>query len=206
VFIRRKKTTFPALSLWNLMAKTSNSSLWTEVGYQLFAIEGLEGIQVERLARILQLNKSGFYHYFGDMEVYCSELLRLHVKVSDQYLAEIKDLTSIDPGFLQLLNKYKTGVLFQLQLIRNKGNQSFYQVAEKIDQREEVLLHALWSDYVGFHDNPSLAIKFYGIIRDMLYTRLSPQNFNYPFLHNVMSEAKMVMEQIARQETVQPNR
>ena len=50
------------------MEKHKNSSVWTEEGYRLFAKEGLDGIQVERLARILSLNKSGFYHYFGDLE------------------------------------------------------------------------------------------------------------------------------------------
>ena len=62
------------------MEKAKNSSVWTEVGYNLFAEEGIEGIQVERLARILQLNKSGFYHYFGDIDGYCEELINLHKK------------------------------------------------------------------------------------------------------------------------------
>jgi AcrR family transcriptional regulator len=53
------------------MEKAKNSSAWTEVGYALFAEEGLDGIQVERLARILKLNKSGFYHYFRDLDGYC---------------------------------------------------------------------------------------------------------------------------------------
>ncbi len=186
------------------MEKAKNSSAWTEVGYELFATEGLDGIQVERLARILQLNKSGFYHYFGDMEVFCEELLRLHDKICDQYLIEVSKLTSIDPGFLQLMIKYKTGVLFNLQLIRHNDNPLFHKKAERVDLEEEVLLRALWSDYIGFHDSPPLAIKYYGIVRDMLYTRLSPQNFNYPFLHNMMTEAKVLMEQIVRQETNQP--
>ena len=62
------------------MEKHKNSAAWTEVGYDLFAHEGLDGIQVERLARILQLNKSGFYHYFGDLEGFCMELFALHKK------------------------------------------------------------------------------------------------------------------------------
>jgi hypothetical protein len=37
---------------------------WLDVGYKIFAHEGPEGIQVERLARILGVNKSGFYHFF----------------------------------------------------------------------------------------------------------------------------------------------
>jgi AcrR family transcriptional regulator len=60
------------------MEKVKNSLLWTEEGYNIFAKEGLDAIQVERLARILHLNKSGFYHYFGDLEGYCVELIKMH--------------------------------------------------------------------------------------------------------------------------------
>ena len=62
------------------MEKHKNSSVWTEEGYCLFAKEGLHGIQVERLARILGLNKSEFYHYFGDIEGFCYALVLLHKK------------------------------------------------------------------------------------------------------------------------------
>ena len=65
------------VALSKIMEKAKNLSVWTEAGYKLFAEEGLEGIQVERLARILQLNKSGFYHYFGDLDGYCEELIKL---------------------------------------------------------------------------------------------------------------------------------
>lgn len=65
------------------MGKTNNASVWTEGGYKIFANEGTEGIQVERLARILNLNNSGFYHYFGDLKSFIDELLKLHEKKAD---------------------------------------------------------------------------------------------------------------------------
>ncbi len=74
----------------------------------------------------------------------------------------------------------------------------FTESAERVDLEEEALLRGLWSDYIGFHDNPALAIKYYGIVRDMLYTRLSAQNYNYPFLHDMMNEARALMDQIVR--------
>jgi len=33
---------------------------WIKAGYKLLGKEGVDGVKVERLARILQLNKSGF--------------------------------------------------------------------------------------------------------------------------------------------------
>ena len=37
------------IALSNIMEKAKNLSVWTEVGYTLFAEEGMDGIQVERL-------------------------------------------------------------------------------------------------------------------------------------------------------------
>ena len=89
------------------MEKAKNSSIWTEAGYDLFAEEGIEGIQVERLARILNLNKSGFYHYFGDLDGYCDELIKLHERKADLYLADLAKVKSIDPDYLMVLVKHK---------------------------------------------------------------------------------------------------
>jgi AcrR family transcriptional regulator len=179
------------------MDKSQKISVWTEAGYRIFAEEGLDGIQVERLARILQLNKSGFYHYFGDLEIFFEELLKLHVTKADLYFSEIRNVKSIDPEYLCLLIKHKISNMFHLQLIRSPHNSSFYNTAKKIDEREDILLRDLWSDYLDLNERPDLAIRYFDVVRDMFYARVSFQNFNYAFLHNLVTEAKTVMQQIA---------
>ena len=187
------------------MEKAKNSSIWTEAGYDLFAEEGIEGIQVERLARILNLNKSGFYHYFGDLDGYCDELIRLHERKAASYMADLIGIRSIDPDYLNLLVNYKTEIMFHLQLIRSKDNQLFYKTAEKIDQQEEPLLGDLWADYLGIRDNPSLAMRYFSIVRDVLYARLSFKNLNYSFLHSLIVEAKAVMQQMTDAKELKPS-
>jgi hypothetical protein len=44
------------------MSKKNSIRTWLEAGYDQFADEGLEGLQIERLSRITNLNKSGYYH------------------------------------------------------------------------------------------------------------------------------------------------
>jgi len=178
------------------MEKAKNLAVWTDVGYTLFAQEGLEGIQVERLARILQLNKSGFYHYFGDLDGYCEELIRLHKRKADLFLADVAKVKSIDPDYLMALVQHRVPCMFHLQLIRSKDNLLFYKTAEQIDQQEDVLISELWSDYLGIHDHPALAIRYFNIVRDMLYARISFKNFDYHTLHTLMTEAKAVMQQM----------
>jgi AcrR family transcriptional regulator len=181
------------------MDKLKHASAWTEQGYALFAEEGLDGIQVERLARILQLNKSGFYHYFGDMEVYGAELLRLHEQKADSFFNEVSHIKTIDPEYFQKVVQYKVTMLFQVQLYRCKNNPAFYNVAEMLDQKEDVILRELWSEYLGFGDNASLAIRYFDIVRDMIYSRISLQNLTYEFLRKLFTEAKVLVHQMAEE-------
>jgi AcrR family transcriptional regulator len=180
------------------MEKPKGSLLWVEAGYDVFALEGINGIQVERLARILQRNKSGFYHYFGDMETYSGDLLRLHQRRAKEYLLESRTIKSIDPDYLNIVVKYKVPILFQIQCYRS-ANAAFCDIAEKIDQEEDTILRALWADYLGYADKPDLASRFFNIIRDMFYGRATNQNFDYQFLQTIVTEAKSLVQQIANQ-------
>lgn len=179
------------------MEKSKNSSVWLEEGYTLFANEGPDGIQIERLARILGLNKSGFYHYFGDLDIFYSELLSLHKKKADIYLNDLRAIEAIDPGYLEVVAKHKLPVIFNMQLLRAKDNLVFVQLAEAIDKKEDELIGKLWSAYLGIGDNTELAVRYFIIVRDMAYARMSVQNLDVSFLRNLMTEARAVLQQVS---------
>ena len=172
--------------------------MWTEEGYHLFAREGLEGLQIERLARILQLNKSGFYHYFGDLEGYCMELTKLHHQKVKAFLEDIRHLKTLDPDYLLLLIEHTTTVMFQVQLTRTKDRYSFYNTSELIDLKVNAAVEQLWNDFLGHRHNADLAIRYYHIVRDMFYTRVSFQNFTYAFLHDLVTDAKVLIDQVTQ--------
>ena len=179
------------------MEKHKNSAGWAEAGYNLFAREGLEGIQVERLARILQLNKSGFYHYFGDLEGFCLELLELHKKKVNVFVEEVYGIKKLDPDYLHLVISHAKTVMFQVQLIRNSNSQFLYAASEIADQKVQVAIRELWCDYLDIPRDTDLGMRYYAIVRDMFYTRISFQNLNYTFLHNMVTDAKSIMVEIS---------
>lgn len=183
------------------MDRSKNISAWTEQGYILFAEEGLDGIHVERLARILQLNKSGFYHYFGDMEGYYAELLRLHRQKAGLYFDELSKINAIDPDWFRIVAQFKVPVIFHIQLRRCKTNSAFYATADELDRNGAERLTELWSDYLGYKDTPDLAMRYYSIVRDMIYSRTTSQNMSYEFLRNLVSEAKELARQISESHT-----
>jgi len=178
------------------MEKHKNSDAWTEAGYGVFAREGLNGIQVERLARILQLNKSGFYHYFGDLEGFCAELLNAHKKKTDQFVQELSDIKRLDPDCLHLVINNRVTIMFQVQLTRSQSNYLLYAASELVDKKIEIAMRELWCDYMEIPYHSDLALRYYAIVRDMFYTRISFQNFNYTFLHDQVAGAKAILDEI----------
>jgi AcrR family transcriptional regulator len=184
------------------MGKTKNVEAWVEEGYKLFAEEGLEGIQVERLARILGLNKSGFYHHFGDLEGFCTELLMMHEKKVGLFLQRVEETKILDPDYLNLLIEHAVMVMFQVQLTRDKRSHSFYHAGGVVDQRLNLAVRQLWSAYLDVQNDSDLAMRYFNMVRDMFYTRISFKNLNYEYLHDMATEAKRIVDEIGKPKTL----
>jgi len=179
------------------MAKAKNATIWTEAGYELFAREGFEAIQIEKLARLLQLNKSGFYHYFGDLEVFLDELLRLHRQKANLYMADIREVQTIDPEYFQIVVKHKVPVMFHMHLFRTKNKPEFTALAQTIDEEEEIIMGELWTAYLGFKGSSEAAIRYFNLVRDMINARMSFQNLDVEFLRVGVTEAKLIIQNLA---------
>lgn len=173
---------------------------WVDAGYTLFAHEGPDGLQVERLARILSLNKSGFYHYFGDTESYVKRLMLNHDRMVDLLLRDGSDCQYIDPDYLNVLVKHKTTVMAQIQLVRNQTHALFYGAYKAVDDKVGLALLRIWIGHVGLSNNPDLALTYYGIVRDMFYSRMNHENFNYEYLRILSNEARDIVIKIINQQ------
>ncbi len=175
------------------MPGSATKKKWIEIGYDLFANEGPEGVQVERMSRILKLNKSGFYHHFGDMEVFAAELVAHHNDMAEKYLSDAAACKVIDPEYLMVMVKYKLAVLAHVQLVRNKNKLYYYGAHKEIDEKIGETILTIWSEYVSMQHDPNTALKYHGVVRDMLLTRISPENFNYNNLHQWIDEVKEIV-------------
>ena len=178
------------------MEKGKSSTQWIEEGYNIFAFEGPEGIQVERLARIVSLNKSGFYHYFGDIDTFHQELFSNHKHKVDQYLSRLKEIKTVDPEYFELLIEYKVSLLFQVQLTRIKSNPEIVKLAEQIHQTQDSFLMPLWCSYLGVDGHSSLAMRDFDIVRHMVYSRMDFKKLDYKELQTLIGEARTVIREL----------
>ena len=170
---------------------------WVKAGYKLLGKEGIEGIKVERLARILQLNKSGFYHYFGSMDSYVKGLHQYHVNMAKAIAKEIAVCESLDPDVLQLMLKHKSFFLVESQLlVKSKTTNYFsseFDEAGKIVNRE---LLPLWRKATQLPENSEVALSYLNIILHFFYARINCDNLNYEYLHALTFETEEVLNKV----------
>lgn len=181
------------------MRRINAFNTWIEAGYNQFAAEGLEGIQVERLARITSLNKSGYYHYFGDRDIFLQELMNQHVRNAEQLTFELRRMKQIDPDFIHILLKHPVPIMVHMQLVRNRHEPLLVDTYNKINGFTDQAVLNTWAEFIGTPDNPQFALKYFRQARDMFYSRISFERMNYKFLHELLYEVKELLQEATYQ-------
>ena len=70
---------------------------WLRAALAVFESEGIEGVRVERLARDLNVAKSGFYWHFKDRDELYDELIELWERESTQEVTLSEEVISLPP-------------------------------------------------------------------------------------------------------------
>ena len=169
---------------------------WVKAGYKIFAKEGIEGIKVERLARTLQLNKSGFYHYFGSMDNYLKNVLQYHVCMSKSIAEEISGCESFDPDLLNLIIKHKPFFLVESQLLL-KSRPSYF--GSDVDEASKIInkeLLPLWRKETHLPEDSVAALSYLNIILHFFYARINSDNLSYQLLHSLTYETEEILNKV----------
>jgi AcrR family transcriptional regulator len=177
------------------MSKNNSEKIWIEAGYNQFAVEGLEGIQVERLAKITGLNKSGYYHYFGDRETYLEKLMKHHLQLAVAYTNELKAIKQFDPEYMELLIRYSKEMMFTTQLVRYRHLRLLEKTHELMNEMIDPVLSNLFADFIDFKDYAEFSTKYFNQVRYMFHARITPERLNYEYLRDFMYQARELAQQ-----------
>jgi AcrR family transcriptional regulator len=180
------------------MAKENSATKWLQTGYTVFAHEGPDGIQIERIARIMALNKSSFYHYFGTLEIFFEMLVKYHYNRIDVAIKDADEAENFDPDYLDTIVRHKVTFMVQMQLSRHKNNTMFSKAYSKVNEKIDQSVILLWNKHLGLTNNDDVSLLYLGFVRDTIFARISFENFNYHFLHELASEAKRIVEEIQK--------
>ncbi len=177
-----------------IMNHSKSYASWIKAGYELFAQEGPEGIQIERLARILDLNKSGFYHYFGNHETYFQHLMKHHLLQADLLVANLQTTINFIPECVQLLANSSIPILVQKQLQRACHIPLFTKTYDEINSKADPAILPLWMGFIEMPDNPTLALQYFEFVRDTFYARVTPDTLSFKFIFDISMQAKEICD------------
>lgn len=169
---------------------------WIEEGYKMVSKNGFKSLNIESIGRNIQKNKSSFYHYFGDMETFESELFEHHYRQADLFSRKIVECEVMKPDMLNLFIGYKIDLFFHRQLRINRDNPIYKNCFEKSFKIIETSLIHKWVDFLELKDNIMFATSFLNIIIDNFFLRITDQTFDYQWLSQYLDEIITVLNQM----------
>jgi AcrR family transcriptional regulator len=176
------------------MKKMKSYHLWITAGYEVFSKEGPAGIMIERLAHILNLNKSGFYYYFGSLETYFEHLMLYHGQQSEEFVAQAKSMKNFLPDYIQFMSDYQLPVMVQRQLSRSRHIPVFGKMYEEVHRKVDPVILPLWADFIETNDDPALALQYLDLYRESFYARVTPDMLSFEFMCDLSLEAKDICQ------------
>ncbi|MFY0627741.1 MAG: TetR/AcrR family transcriptional regulator [Reichenbachiella sp.] len=143
-----------------------NKLKWIQTGYDLFGKMGPESLNVEKLSLLMGVNRSSFYHYFGDVNIYESQLLKYHISRFQQIWNSIKDFEQFDKQFVESIIQYTDELAFHRQLLINESTTRYKECFDEAKKLTEQLSFKLWSRYSALNENSKKDLSLYQAIRD----------------------------------------
>ena len=152
-----------------------NKEKWIKTGYELFGEIGALALNVEKLSNLVGLNRSSFYHYFGDMEVFESALLWHHVERFKHFGLLMKDYTEFEQLFGEEIMQHKAELAFQRTLLINQSVARYKACSEDSRQYTEAKTYELWTAYNKSERDTKEAKDLFRAIRDFYYIHFGQQ-------------------------------
>lgn len=160
----------------------------------MVAEEGFNRIQIEAIARNIQKNKSSFYHYFGDLEVFEEALLDHHLSAVKALAIKVQTCENVRPDMVNLFMEYKIDFLFHKQLRINRENPRYRACFEKVYTQFESAFLYQWSDFLGLEEHPRFAQTFLRLISENFLLQITPQTYSYDWLDIYLQELSAMVQ------------
>lgn len=168
-----------------------NREKWIETGYELFSASGPQSLNVERLSILVGLNRSSFYHYFGDIDMYERELLDEHVRRFEVLGIRMNKCDSLDPELLHLVKENPMEIKFHRQLIINEATHRYIDCFKRAKASTEQQTFKLWTKYNELGEHPDTEFNLFQTIRD--YSLLHFEQVKEERITSMLHDVKLLM-------------
>ncbi len=167
---------------------------WINIGYELFSQQGPKGLKVAVLSKLVNKNKSSFYHHFADIEVFTAFLLVHHLERTKEIAIRAKACEKMVPDMLHLLVNIKQDLLFNRQLRINRQLPEFKSCFEKANKIVENAFIKIWSEALGLDEKENLAQIVLNLTVENFYLQITAETLCYDWILNYFNEILLMVK------------
>lgn len=177
---------------------TENELPWIKAGYELFSLHGPDAVKIEKIARIVGISKSSFYHHFADMSIFNERLMEYHLLCAKALAEKAKQCNEFVPDVLQMLVDAKPDILFQRQLRIHRSNVAYQLCFERAHSMVSDEYMHLWAAMLGLENQMNIARNIFAVTTDLFYQRLTAEIFTYQWTEAFVAEIKIFINDVIK--------
>ncbi len=171
-----------------------NKETWIKAGYIVFASKGQNEIKIERLAKIVGISKSSFYHHFADIELFIEILLKHHIEQSYIIAKKEQNAKNIDPELITILLEHQTDLLFNRQLRINQNVESFSKTLCTSNKIIGDAFKKAWVKDLNLNLNERQIEGIFTLALQNFYLEINIDNLNYHWLSEYFKNLKKITQ------------
>jgi len=179
----------------------SKEQIWIEAGYKSFAMEGSQNVGIEKLARAVDKNKSSFYHFFADLDVFTSRLLEKHLSQA-RIMSHKEAKAQNEAELIDILLKHKLDLLFNRQLRIHRENEAFQDCFAKTNEISIPGFVPIWRKIIGLPENAQLAELVLIFSMENFFLQITEETLSKVWLSSYFKNIKSMVEQFQSTGTI----
>ena len=157
----------------------NNKRKWIEGAYRHFADVGPEQLNIKRISEITGLPRTNFYYHFPDTDILVTQLLNVHVDLSEKYERELRQkLKVFIPDLHRILCSFKTGVKFHWQLFKHRSDVRFGYIYNTLNSSSADIILPVFRDYYKLTVSEPALRALWKTLTDSWYSRLDFEDFS----------------------------
>lgn len=171
---------------------TDNIEIWIKAGYEIFALTGEIGLKIEPLAKKVGINKSSFYHHFGDLELFIEFLLKYHIEQAFIIADKERNAKNIDPDLIEIVVEHRIDLLFNRQL---RIHQNIELFAKTLLQSNRVVGEAfitIWANELNLPLTQKQIAGIFTLALENFFLQININNLNHNWLSAYFANLKAI--------------
>lgn len=170
--------------------KQDKKTIWITVGYEIFALNGLSGLQIEPIAKLVGKNKSSFYHHFANIEIFVEELLQYHISQVKLMCEKEKKAHRFNPDIIHIFVDHKIDILFSKQLRLDNQNAEFQKVLKITDEGLADVYTFLLKTDLELNLKQKGIDSFFQLALHNFFLQINADNIHFEWLATYFEEIK----------------